>query len=104
MATFTAGTLGIDFDILDLGPLASGLTTSMTETSQEIRSNGVITQFFGTGFQYAGSGPPVSGTINRIVVASVEEVTTWLRLSRRVPPRERFSPEEWTETTKRLLV
>ena len=70
MATFGAGALGIDFDILDLGPLASGLTTSMTETSQEIRSNGVITQFFGTGFQYAGSGPPVSGTITRIVVAS----------------------------------
>ena len=40
----------------------------------------------------------------RIVFASVEEATTWLRLSRRVPPRERLSPEEWTDTTKRLFV
>ena len=70
MATFVAGALGIDFDILDLAPLAFGSTTGMTGTSQEIRSNGVIAQFFGTGFQFAGSGPPISGTINRIVVAT----------------------------------
>lgn len=70
MATFSAGVSGIDFDNLDLGPLAAGSTTGMTGTSQEIRANGVIVQFFGTGFQFAASGPPTSGTINRIVVAT----------------------------------
>ena len=70
MATFAAGALGIDFDSLDLGPLATGTINGMTATSQEVRTNGIITQFFGTGFQFASSGPPISGTINRIVVAT----------------------------------
>lgn len=70
MATFAAGAFGIDFDSLDLGPLATGMITGMTATSQEVRTNGIITQLFGTGFQFASSGPPTSGTINRIVVAT----------------------------------
>ncbi|WP_397400039.1 calcium-binding protein [Phenylobacterium sp.] len=70
MATFVAGVSGIDFDLLDLGPLASGQVTASTSTSQEIRVGSVISQFFGVGLQFVGGGPPSAGTINRIVVAN----------------------------------
>jgi hypothetical protein len=70
MATFVAGVSGIDFDLLDLGPLAIGQVTSSTATSQEIRVGSVISQFFGVGFQFSGGGPPSAGTINRIVIAT----------------------------------
>ncbi len=70
MPTFVAGAVGVDFDLLDLGPLASGTVTGSTATSQEIRANGVVTQIFGSGFQYAGGGPPSAGVINRFVVGS----------------------------------
>lgn len=70
MATFVAGSVGLDFDLLDLGPLATGTVTDMTTTSQEIRANDVITQLFGAGFQFSGGGPPSAGTINRIVVGA----------------------------------
>jgi len=70
MVTFVADAVGLDFDLLDLGPLATGTVTDMTATSQEIRANGVITQLFGVGFQFSGGGPPSAGTINRIVVVS----------------------------------
>ena len=70
MATFVAGGIGVDFDLLDLGPLAAGAVTGTTTSSQEIIANGVTTQIFGTGFQFSGGGPPAAGTINRFVVAT----------------------------------
>ena len=70
MAIFVAGAIGVDFDLLDLGPLVAGTVTGMTGTSQEIIANGVITQIFGSGFQFIGGGPPSAGTINRFVVAT----------------------------------
>jgi serralysin len=70
MATFVAGVTGVDFDLLDLGPLATGAPSGATGTSVELRTGGVVTQIFGTGFQFAPSGPPTAGTISRIVVAT----------------------------------
>ncbi len=70
MATFTAGAIGVDFDILDLGPLASVAASAATPTSVALIAAGTSTQLFGTGFQYAGAGPPTGGTISRIVVSS----------------------------------
>jgi len=33
MATFTAGAIGVDFDLLDLGPLINGAPFGTTPTS-----------------------------------------------------------------------
>ena len=70
MATFTAGVIGVDFDLLDLGALAEGVIFGSTPTSQDLRANGVVTQLFGSGFAFVGTGPPTSGTINRFVVGT----------------------------------
>ena len=70
MATFVAGVIGVDFDLLDLGPLAAGTVTGTTTSSQGIIANGVTTQIFGSGFQYSGGGPPAAGTINHFVVVT----------------------------------
>ena len=70
MAIFVAGAIGVDFDLLDLGPLAGAPVSGATGTSAELRIGGVTTQIFGTGFQFAGAGPPTAGTINRLVVAT----------------------------------
>ena len=80
MATFVAGVTGVDFDLLDLGPLAAAGGAGSTATSIELRASGVVTQIFGTGFQFAASGPPTAGTINRIVVATPQhlEYSDWL--------------------------
>ena len=47
MATFVAGVTGVDFDLLDLGPLALATPAGATGTSLELRANGVITQIYG---------------------------------------------------------
>jgi len=70
MATFTAGAIGVDFDILDLGPLAAATINGPTPESVALNTAGVVTALFGTGFQHAASGPPLTGTIERIVVGA----------------------------------
>jgi len=69
MATFTAGAFGVDFDLLDLGPLAGAAQSFATPTSVALTVAGVTTQAFGAGFQFAGSGPPTAGTIQRLIVS-----------------------------------
>jgi serralysin len=71
MGTFTAGGVGIDFDILDLGPLATALTSGATPTSLGLDTGGGgVTQLFGAGFVFQASGPPTAGTIERIIVGT----------------------------------
>jgi Ca2+-binding RTX toxin-like protein len=70
MATFTAGAVGVDFDILDFGALATGLVSGFTSTSIGITAGGVTTQLFGNGFPATASGPPAAGAINTIVVGA----------------------------------
>ncbi|MBL8770982.1 MAG: calcium-binding protein [Phenylobacterium sp.] len=70
MATFTAGVVGIDVDILDLGPLALAPGAGATPTSLGLSIGGITTQIFGSGFTFASSGPPATGTINRIIVSA----------------------------------
>ncbi len=70
MATFTAGAIGVDFDILDLGPLISAAQFSATPTSLGLTVGATTTSIFGQGFTFAASGPPLAGTINHIVVAA----------------------------------
>ncbi|WP_296596759.1 calcium-binding protein [Phenylobacterium sp.] len=69
MATLTAGSLGVDFDLLDLGPLAGATQSAATPTSVSLSISGVTAQIFGSGFTYGSSGPPSTGTIQRIVVS-----------------------------------
>ncbi len=68
MATFTASAIGVDFDLLDLGPLIAAAPFGTTPTSSGLSIGGVNTSIFGVDFTFSGGGPPVSGTINRIVV------------------------------------
>lgn len=69
MATFTVGALGVDFQILDLGPLAGAAQSVATPTSVALNTSGVTMQIFGSGFQYAAAGPPTTGVIQRIIVS-----------------------------------
>jgi Ca2+-binding RTX toxin-like protein len=69
MATFTAGALGVDFDLLDLGPLAGAAQSVATPTSVALSVAGVTMQVFGTGFQFASAGPPTAGVIQRMIVS-----------------------------------
>jgi Ca2+-binding RTX toxin-like protein len=68
MATFTAGTVGVDFDGLDFGALATAGQFGATATSLGLTAAGVVTDLFGAGFQFAASGPPTDGVIAEIVV------------------------------------
>ena len=68
MATFSAGVIGVDFDLLDLGPLIAATAFGVTPTSSGLSIGGVNTSLFGVGFTFSGGGPPVAGVINRIVV------------------------------------
>jgi len=68
MATFTAGVFGIDFDLLDIGPLAGAQISSPSSTSVTLTANAVTTLLTGTGFQSGAAGPPTAGVIERIVV------------------------------------
>jgi serralysin len=69
MATFTASAIGVDFDQLDLGPLIAASPFGTTPTSSGLSIGGVSTSLFGLDFTFSGDGgPPLSGTINRIVV------------------------------------
>ena len=68
MATFTAGVIGVDFDLLDIGPLIGGAAFSVTPTSVGLVVGPTTTSIFGVGFTFSGGGPPVTGTIGRIVV------------------------------------
>jgi Ca2+-binding RTX toxin-like protein len=68
MAVFTAGALGVDFDLVDLGPLILAPPASATPTSVGLTLLGSTTQIFGSGFAFAAAGPPTAGTINRIIV------------------------------------
>ncbi len=70
MAIFTAGDTGVDFDLLDIGPLAGAAASGATPTSLQLVANGVVFQTFGVGFEFAAAGPPTAGTINRIVVVT----------------------------------
>lgn len=70
MATYVAGVIGVDFDLLDLGPLIGGSSFGATGTSLGLTTGGVVTQLFGSGFQFTGGGPPTAGTIERIVVSA----------------------------------
>jgi serralysin len=70
MATFTAGVVGVDFDILDLGPLALATTFGGTPTSLGLSIAGVTTQVFGSAFTFGASGPPLTGVIERIIVGT----------------------------------
>ncbi|TAJ72223.1 MAG: calcium-binding protein [Phenylobacterium sp.] len=67
MAIFTAA-VGVDFDTLDLGPLGAASASGASSTSVLLTVGGVTAQLTGTGFQFAGAGPPTAGTITRIVV------------------------------------
>ena len=68
MATFTAGAVGVDFDLLDLGPLATGSAFGNTPTSAGLTVGSTSTSLFGSDFVFGAGGPPTAGTINRIVV------------------------------------
>ncbi|WP_293900801.1 calcium-binding protein [Phenylobacterium sp.] len=68
MATFTAGDVGVDFDLLDIGPLIGGAPFGTTPTSSGLTVGGISTSIFGVDFQFGAGGPPTAGTINRIVV------------------------------------
>src|SRR5690348_11205161 len=68
MAIFTAGVVGVDFDILDIGPLIAASGFGVTSTSIGLTAGGVATQLFGSGFQFSGDGPPTAGAIERIIV------------------------------------
>jgi serralysin len=70
MAAFTAGAIGVDFDILDLGPLATAPVTGGTPTSIGLTSGGVVTQLYGSGFVFTSTGPPTAGVISRIIVGA----------------------------------
>jgi Ca2+-binding RTX toxin-like protein len=70
MATFTAGGVGVDFDTLDLGPLATGSAFGDTPTSAGLTVGAVSTSLFGSGFVFGAGGPPTAGTIERIVVVA----------------------------------
>ena len=70
MAIFTAGAIGVDFDILNLGPLATALVDSATPSSLGLVAGGVTTQLFGSGFIFTASGPPTSGTIGRVIAGA----------------------------------
>jgi serralysin len=67
MSTFTAGAIGVDFDLLDLGPLAAAPITGATPTSVALAIGGVTTQIFGSGFVFGAAGPPTAGVIERII-------------------------------------
>ena len=62
MGTFTAGAIGVDFDILDLGPLAAAPISGATPTSLALIIGGVTTQIYGSGFTFDAAGPPTAGT------------------------------------------
>ena len=68
MATFIAGSIGVDVDLLDLGPLATGSPFGNTPTSAGLTVGAISTSLFGSGFEFGASGPPTAGTLNRIVV------------------------------------
>ena len=68
MTTFIAGSIGVDFDLLDLGPLATGSPVGTTPTSGGLNVGSVSTSLFGSGFVFGALGPPTAGTLNRIVV------------------------------------
>src|SRR5687768_2024787 len=70
MGVFTAGAVGVDFDLLDFGPLATAPMSGATPTSLGLAIGGVTTLLFGSGFAFAASGPPTGGVIERIVVAA----------------------------------
>jgi len=70
MATFVASAVGVDFDLLDIGPLIGAPQNGATPTSLGLTANGTVTQFFGSGFQFAAAGPATAGTINRIIVGA----------------------------------
>lgn len=70
MAIFTAGVVGVDFDILDLAPLAGAPASDATFTSIGLSIGGVTTLLFGSSFTFAVSGPPTGGTIDRIVAGA----------------------------------
>jgi len=69
MATFTAGALGVDFDLVDLGPLAGAAQSVATPTSVALNVAGVTMQVFGSGFTFAAAGPPTAGIIQRLIVS-----------------------------------
>jgi Ca2+-binding RTX toxin-like protein len=70
MATFTAGGIGVDFDILDLAPLASARVTDFASTAIQLSVSGITTQLFGSGFPATTSGPPAAGVITDIFVGA----------------------------------
>jgi Ca2+-binding RTX toxin-like protein len=70
MAIFAAGGAGIDFDLLDFGPLAAGSTSDATSGSLTLVVGDVRAELFGTGFQFGAGGPPTAGQIEQIVVDS----------------------------------
>ena len=55
MAVFTAGAVGVDFDILDLAPLAFAPVSGATSTSEGLLIGGVSTQLFGSAFSRAAN-------------------------------------------------
>jgi Ca2+-binding RTX toxin-like protein len=67
MGAFTVGVVGVDFDILDLAPLAAAPISGATPTSLALVAGGVTTQIFGSGFAFGAAGPPTAGTIERII-------------------------------------
>jgi serralysin len=69
MATFTAGAIGVDFDILDLAPLGAA-SSGGGGTSVSLQTGGVTAMIYGEGLQSAASGPPTAGVISRILVSS----------------------------------
>lgn len=70
MANFTAGLLGVDFNALELAPLANAGQSGAGPTSVVLSIGDVSVQVFGTGFGYAASGPPTAGVIQRLAVST----------------------------------
>jgi Ca2+-binding RTX toxin-like protein len=68
MANFTAGAVGVDFDLLDFGPLADAPQYGVTPTSLGLTVGDHVTVFFGGGFRFAATGPATDGLITVIII------------------------------------
>jgi serralysin len=69
MTTFTA-TLGVDFDFLDLSPLAGAQVVATSANAVSLVVGGISVHLTGSGFQTTGLGPPGGGDISGILVTN----------------------------------
>ena len=66
MSIFTAGSLGSDFDQLDISSLALGQVSNPSSTGFTISLNGQVDTFTGGGFLFGANGFPNAGLVNSV--------------------------------------